>query len=53
MSFWAFAKWYPFQPNIRPFTFGLIATWLLLGPMLAGGSEEAKKASKYLNPTKH
>jgi hypothetical protein len=53
MSFWAFVKWYPFRPEIKPFTFGLFATWFMLGPMMSGGTAEAKKDSKYLNPPKH
>jgi len=53
MSFAAFAKWYPFRYEIRPFTFGLALTWFLLGPMTISRDPVKKAESKYATPPKH
>jgi len=52
MSFWAFVKWYPFRPEVKPFTIGCCVATVLLGS-LSGGTEEQKKNSTYMNPPKH
>ena len=53
LSFAAFAKWYPFRYEIRPFTFGLALTWFLVGPMTISRDPVKKAESKYATPPKH
>ena len=53
MSYLKWCRTVLFRPEVRPFAIGGLVTWILLGPMMMGGSDEAKKASGYLNPKKH
>ena len=53
MSFGKFAGAQLFKPEFRPFFYGICVAFISLGSLSLGGTPEAKKESKYLNPPKH
>ena len=53
MSFGKFAGAQLFKPEFRPFFYGICVAFISLGSLSLGGSPEARKESKYLNPPKH
>jgi hypothetical protein len=52
MTFMKFARAQMLKPEVRPFTWGIITTWVLLMP-LGYANKEARLTSTYHNPPKH
>ena len=53
VKFGAFMRHQFLREEVRPFTYGIIVTFLGLSSLSWGGTPEARAASKYLNPPKH
>ena len=53
MTFFQFARMQLFKPEVAPFTYSAIFSFIALGSLSLGGTVEDRKKSKYLYPPKH
>jgi len=53
MGFFAFARAKLMSPEVRPFTYGFIVTYIGGFLIARGGTAEDRAGSKFLNPPKH
>ena len=53
MTFFQFARQQVVKDEVRPFMYGIIVAFSLIGGLSLKSDKEARAASKYLNPPKH